>query len=158
MSLMMEVDSIAREIETLYPEANVYRLEEPEGPAPGAFVIGLMEERRMSEARDHTLVERKYAVIRYGANARQTLLDMEALSRHLLNERLAIPIGDSARVMRIESFSYASPVKAENGTDVCSGFIQTLSREPRIEPVVEKIGKVNIRTQGMQDYLKGRDM
>lgn len=149
MSLMLEVDSIAREIEALYPEANVYRLEEPEGPEPGAFVIGLVEERRKSEARDHALVERKYAVIRYGTNARQTLLDMEALSRHLLNERLAIPIGDSARVMRIESFSYISPVKAENGSAMCSGYIQTLSREPRIEPSTEKIGKVTIRMQGM---------
>lgn len=146
MSLAEYVNGIGAFIEVKFPGAVVHFFQEPDLPVPGEFAVSLKQEIRRMENRDHTLIERQYTVHCYEKEAQQAVLAMEMLSRYVMNEQPAVSIGDTPKILRMNSFTIDSPERLDSGLVKCSGTIQVQTREPVMNPQHVKIGRVEIRT------------
>lgn len=144
MSLLDEVNKVADMILEKYPDATVYRLGEPSHTENGVFVVQLKQEIRKHEARAHSLVERQYLITCYDESIEQVIITMEKLSRYLMNERIELPVRDSTKHVRIDSFSITSTYKAQNELFACEGLVLTQARELREIEKAEKIKQVFI--------------
>jgi hypothetical protein len=143
MLLANEMNGIAEFIATKFPEAAVYRYQEPTTPELGAFVIQLKRESRRVELNHHSLIERQYGIIFYGANIEQALITMEALCRSVMNERIAIT--GTTKALRVDSFTFESTVKTSNGLAMCSGTMLTQVRETITKEDSEKMRSIALR-------------
>ncbi|MBD2867744.1 hypothetical protein [Paenibacillus arenilitoris] len=145
MSLIDEVNGIAAFIRSKFADAAIYRFEEPELPEQGAFVIQLRQDARRSETRSHTVAERQFAVLYYGQSAETALTVMETLSRFAMNETFVIPAGETGRHLRLESFTFDSPVRTDNALHKCAGVLQTQTREPIATETYDKMMRIALR-------------
>lgn len=145
MSLAEEVGGLVELIAAKFPEAAVYRFQEPDHPAAGEFAVTVKQATRRSETRSHTLVERQYAMVCYAEGAEAAILTLELLSRSIMNEGAnggAVPSGP----VRAESVSIDAPEKLDGGLYKCIGTILVRARESVTFEKYEKIGKLEMRT------------
>ncbi|MFT4413190.1 hypothetical protein ACLM5H_04940 [Fredinandcohnia humi] len=147
MSLVEGLISVSDFVQALFPSSNILKQNVPLQPSSDSFVVRFQNERRESETRFHTVIERNFQVVYFNSDIQEVLRKMDSLSRMSLNKRIVIPIKDSLRYMRIESFSFSQPFETESELNAITGVLSVQVREARDQETYEKIMQVNSRIE-----------
>lgn len=146
MALVNDLLSIEDFVKAQFPTAHTEKQTVPLKPAPNTFVIRYLGESREVETAAHYRIDREYDVVYLGATAADVLTQMDALGRALYQTKL-IPIKDSLRYIRVESFSTSQPFETENDLFACIAVLQTEIREARDQAEYDLIQHVYARQE-----------
>lgn len=144
MSIEIEMESIEQYVAPLFPAASVFLQYVPPQPTANSLSIRFQGNDTETETSYHMARHREFQIIYFGTSNINVLMKMDALDRKLNND-LVIPIKDSLRYLRIESFSLSQPFKTENGIDAIIGVLAVTVREARDQQQYEKIMNVYTR-------------
>lgn len=147
MAIVNELNSVADFVKTTFPSATVVKQTIPSQPTANLFVVRVLTDRRETETRYHTVVERDYQIVYFGSNVSDVLAKMDDFSRKVMNNNIVISIQGSTRYIRVESFSFSQPFKTENGIDAAVGVLTTQVREARDQSTYTTIAGVNVTLQ-----------
>lgn len=128
----------------LFSSATIYLQYVPAQPTANSLSIRLQSASTETETAYHMARQREYQFVYFGTSNVDVITKMDALDRKLNND-LLIPIKDSLRYMRVESFSLSQPFKTENGVDAIIGVLSVTVREARDQQQYEKIMNVYAR-------------
>jgi hypothetical protein len=143
-SIVTDIESIEQYVAPLFPAATIYLQYVPAQPTTNSLSIRFQGAGTETETAYHMARHREYQLVYFGNSNVDVLTKMDALDRRLNND-LVIPIKDSLRYMRIESFSLSQPFKTENGIDAMIGVLAVTVREARDQQQYEKIMNVYTR-------------
>lgn len=143
-SIVTDLESIEQYVAPLFPTATIYLQHVPAQPTTNSLSIRLQGASTETETAYHMARHREYQLVYFGTSNVDVLTKMDALDRKLNND-LLIPIKDSLRYIRVESFSLSQPFKTENGIDVIIGVLAVTVREARDQQQYEKIMNVYAR-------------
>lgn len=142
-SIINEVESLSTYVEPLFPGAKVYYQEVPVEPKANELAIRYLTSTNATETGYHYRLDRTYQVIYFAKNEFACLQAFEALER-AINNTLIIPLKNSDRYLRLESFSFSQPFKTEAGTvTAILGVLTANLREARTQETYEKINNVD---------------
>jgi hypothetical protein len=149
-SIINEIESIAEFIEPLFSSSSVHFQQVPVEPEANTLVVRYLTGTNETETGYHYRLDRDYQVIYFAQNEFACLQKFEQLERHI-NNVIAIPLKDSDRYLRLESFSFSQPFKTESGkVSAILGVLSVNLREPRnVQDYSDKIENVHteIRTE-----------
>jgi hypothetical protein len=143
-SIVTDIESIEQYMALLFPTATIYLQYVPSQPTANSLSIRFQGADTGTETAYHIARHREYQLVYFGTSNVDVLTKMDALDRKLNND-LVIPIKDSLRYMRVESFSLSQPFKTENGIDAIIGVLAVTVREARDQEQFEKIMNVYAR-------------
>jgi hypothetical protein len=143
-SIVTDLESIEQYVAPLFPAATVYLQYVPAEPTTNSLSIRLQSADTETETLYHMARHREYQLVYFGTSNVDVITKMDALDRQLNND-LLIPIKDSTRYLRVESFSLSQPFKTENGIDAIIGVLAVTVREARDQQQYEKIMNVYAR-------------
>jgi hypothetical protein len=143
-NIVTDLESIEQYVAPLFPAATIYLQYVPAQPAANSLSIRLQGASTETETAYHMARHREYQFVYFGTSNVDVLTKMDALDRKLNND-LLIPIKDSTRYLRVESFSLSQPFKTENGIDAIIGVLSVTVREARDQQQYEKIMNVYAR-------------
>jgi hypothetical protein len=143
-SIETEIESIEQYVTPLFPSASIYLQYVPAQPTANSLSIRFQGASTETETAYHMARHREYQIVYFGTSNVNVLTRMDALDRQLNND-LLIPIKDSTRYLRVESFSLSQPFKTENGIDAMIGVLAVTVREARDQQQYEKIMNVYAR-------------
>lgn len=143
-NIVTDIESIEQYVAPLFPAATVYLQHVPSQPTANSLSIRFQGVGTETETAYHMARHREFQIIYFGTSNINVLMKMDALDRKLNND-LVIPIKDSLRYLRIESFSLSQPFKTENGVDAMIGVLAVTVREARDQAQYEKIMNVYTR-------------
>lgn len=143
-NIVTDLESIEQYVAHLFPAATIYLQYVPSQPTTNSLSIRLQGASTETETAYHMARHREYQLVYFGASNVDVITKMDALDRKLNND-LLIPIKDSSRYMRVESFSLSQPFKTENGIDAIIGVLSVTVREARDQQQYEKIMNVYAR-------------
>lgn len=146
MSAVNDLISVEEFVRGVSPTSATEKQTVPKKPTANLFVIRQQDERRTSETRFHFRIDREYQLVYYGTDAADTLAKMDALSTALYKTEL-IPIKDSLRYLRVESFSISAPFRTDNELDAIIAVLAVTVREARDQETYDKIARVYTRFQ-----------
>jgi hypothetical protein len=145
-SIVTDLESIEQYVTSLFPTTTIYLQYVPSQPTTNSLSIRLQGASTETETAYHMARHREYQLVYFGASNVDVITKMDALDRKLNND-LLIPIKDSTRYMRVESFSLSQPFKTENGIDAIIGVLSVTVREARDQQQYEKIMNVYARQE-----------
>jgi hypothetical protein len=145
-SIVTDLESIEQYVAPLFPAATIYLQYVPAQPIANSLLIRLQGASTETETAYHMARHREYQFVYFGSSNIDALTKMDALDRKLNND-LLIPINDSSRYLRVESFSLSQPFKTENGIDTIIGVMSVTVREARVQQQYEKIMNVYARQE-----------
>jgi hypothetical protein len=128
---------------TVFPTATTEKQLVPKKPASNSFVIRVIGESPESETAYHVRKDRDYQIIYFHEEAESVLNVMGQLSDAIF-QRNVIPIKDSLRYIRAESFSFSQPFETENELIACIGIMQTRVREAPAQETAPLINEINV--------------
>jgi hypothetical protein len=143
-SIVTDLESIEQYVTPLFPAAAIYLQYVPPQPTANSLSIRFQGADTGTETAYHMARRREYQLVYFGASNIDVLTKMDELDRKLNND-LVIPIKDSTRYLRVESFSLSQPFKTENGVDAIIGVLAVTVREARDQQQYEKIMNVYAR-------------
>jgi hypothetical protein len=143
MSISNELESVVLFIQNIFPTATFERQNIPDDVSPNLFVVSFHNEIRTTETRFHTKLEREWQFAYFGESTLDVLDQMDKLSKTLLDARIVIPIKDSLRYIRINTFAISEPFQTENKIDAIMGVLVTETREARSQDTFDKIMSVS---------------
>lgn len=146
-SIANEIESIAEFIESEFTSASIHYQRVPTEPKANDLSIRYLMGDTETETNYHYRLDRTYQIVYFAQNELACLTKFDALQRKL-NNTFVIPIKDSSRHLRIESFNFSQPFKTEGGTII--GILGVLSvnvREARTQQTHEKINQVTVRIE-----------
>jgi hypothetical protein len=143
-SIVTDIESIEQYVAPLFPTATIYLQYVPPQPTANSLSIRFQGADTGTETAFHMARHREYQLVYFGTSNIDVLTKMDALDRKLNND-LVIPIKDSTRYLRVESFSLSQPFKTENGIDAIIGVLAVTVREARDQEQFEKIMNVYAR-------------
>jgi hypothetical protein len=143
-SIVTDLESIEQYVTPLFPAAAIYLQYVPPQPTANSLSIRFQGADTGTETAYHMARRREYQLVYFGASNIDVLTKMDELDRKLNND-LVIPIKDSTRYLRVESFSLSQPFKTENGVDAIIGVLAVTVREARDQQEYEKIMNVSAR-------------
>jgi hypothetical protein len=143
-SIVTDIESIEQYVAPLFPAATIYLQHVPTQPTTNSLSIRFQSASTETETAYHMARYREYQLVYFGTSNVDVLTKMDALDRQLNND-LLIPIKDSTRYLRVESFSLSQPFKTENGIDAMIGVLSVTVREARDQQQYEKIMNVYAR-------------
>jgi hypothetical protein len=143
-SIVTDIESIEQYVAPLFPAATIYLQYVPTEPTANSLSIRFQGADTSTETAYHMAQRREYQLVYFGASNIDVLTKMDELDRKLNND-LVIPIKDSTRYLRVESFSLSQPFKTENGVDAIIGVLAVTVREARDQQEYEKIMNVSAR-------------
>jgi hypothetical protein len=138
VSIVTEIESIEQYVAPLFPSTTIYLQYIPLQPTARSLSIRFQNGGTETETLYHMARNREYQIVYFGASNIDVLAKMDALDRKLNND-LLIPIKDSLRYLRVESFSLSQPFKTENSIDAMIGVLSVTVREARDQAQYEKI-------------------
>jgi hypothetical protein len=141
VSIVTDIESIEQYVQPLFPTTTIYLQFVPSQPTANSLSIRFQIGNTETETAYHMARNREYQIVYFGASNIDVLAKMDALDRKLNND-LLIPIKDSLRYLRVESFSLTQPFKTENGIDAMIGVLSVTVREARDQQQYEKIMNV----------------
>jgi hypothetical protein len=145
-SIITDIESIEQYVAPLFPTATIYLQYVPPQPTANSLSIRLQGADTSTETAYHMARHREYQLVYFGTSNVDVITKMDALDRKLNND-LLIPIKDSTRYLRVESFSLSQPFKTENGIDAIIGVLAVTVREARDQQQYEKIMNVYARQE-----------
>lgn len=141
-SIINEVESVAAFVSPVFTSAKVSYQNVPVEPAANDLVVRYLSSDNTTETGYHYRLNRDYQIIYFAQNEFACLQKFEALERHI-NDALVIPLKNSDRYLRLESFSFSQPFKTEAGTVAAIiGVLSVHLREARTQTTSEKINNV----------------
>jgi hypothetical protein len=143
-SIVTDIESIEQYVAPLFPAATIYLQHVPAQPTANSLSIRFQSAGTETETAYHMARHREYQIVYFGASNIDVLTKMDVLDRKLNND-LLIPIKDSSRYMRIESFSLSQPFVTESGINAMIGVLAVTVREARDQEQYEKIMNVYAR-------------
>jgi hypothetical protein len=141
VSIVTDLESIEQYIQPLFPATTIHLQYIPPQPTARSLSIRFQIGNTETETLYHMARNREYQIVYFGTSNIDVLAKMDALDRKLNND-LLIPIKDSLRYLRVESFSLSQPFKTENGIDAMIGVLSVTVREARDQQQYEKIMNV----------------
>jgi hypothetical protein len=111
-SIVTDLESIEQYVAPLFTAATIYLQYVPAQSTTNSLSIRLQGANTETETAYHMARHREYQLVYFGASNVDVITKMDALDRKLNND-LLIPIKDSLRYMRVESFSLSQPFKTE---------------------------------------------
>lgn len=144
MTLVNDLFSVEDFVKTAFPTATTEKQTVPKKPAPNTFVIRFLNESPDSETAAHVRKDRDYQIVYFADNAADVLMAMSAMSDAFYRKNV-IPIKDSLRYIRVESFSFSQPFETDNKLFACIGVLSTQVRENRKQEPVPLINEIYIR-------------
>jgi hypothetical protein len=141
VSIVTDIESIEIYVQPLFPSTTIYLQYIPSQPTARSLSIRFQNGGTETETLYHMARNREYQIVYFGSSNIDVLAKMDALDRKLNND-LLIPIKDSLRYLRVESFSLSQPFKTENGIDTMIGVLSVTVREARDQQQYEKIMNV----------------
>ncbi|MEW9697945.1 hypothetical protein [Paenibacillus sp. SI8] len=144
MSLINDIQSVELFVKSVHPTAIIEKQTAPLKPTANTFVIRFLSDSTESETRFHTRTDREYQFLCYGQSAQEVLAKMDML-RKALYQTLLIPIKDSLRYIRVESFSLSQPLKTDNELFAMVGVLSTQIREARTQEQYDKMTQIHLR-------------
>jgi hypothetical protein len=143
-SIVTDIESIEQYVTSLFPAATIYLQYVPAQPTVNSLSIRFQGASTETETAYHMARHREYQLVYFGTSNVDVLTKMDVLDRKLNND-LLIPIKDSLRYMRIESFSLSQPFVTESGINAMIGVLAVTVREARDQQQYEKIMNVYAR-------------
>ena len=142
-SIINEVESVGDFIAPVFPGAAVSYQNVPIEPAANDLVVRYLTSDNTTETGYHYRLNRDYQIVYFAQNEFACLQKFEALERHI-NDTLVIPLKNSDRYLRLESFAFSQPFKTEAGTvSAVIGVLSAHLREARTQQTFEKINNVD---------------
>lgn len=145
-SIVTDLESIEQYVAPLFPAATIYLQYVPAELTTDSLSIRLQSADTETETLYHMARHREYQLVYFGASNVDVLTKMDALDRKLNND-LVIPIKDSSRYLRVESFSLSQPFVTESGINAIIGVLAVTVREARDQQQYEKIMNVYARQE-----------
>ncbi|MED1906117.1 hypothetical protein [Cytobacillus firmus] len=144
VSVVNEIESIGEFIEPVFASPTVHYQQVPVQPKENEMVIRYLLTDSATETSFSYRLNRTYQIIYFGKNEFDCLKAFEALEQQL-NNSLVLPLKNSDRFLRLESFSYSQPFKTESGTCVAIlGVLNAHLREAREQETYEKIKNMDL--------------
>jgi hypothetical protein len=143
-SIVTDIESIEQYVAPLFPSASIYLQYVSAQPTANSLSIRFQGANTETETLYHMARHREYQIVYFGTSNVDVITKMDALDRKLNND-LVIPIKDSLRYMRIESFSLSQPFVTESGINAMIGVLAITVREARDQQQYEKIMNVYAR-------------
>lgn len=148
--ILAELESVLTYIRGIFPDAHYERQNVPRQPQSDTFIIRFQNANVRQETALSYVDTREWQVIYIGRKeayeVAEVLTKMNGIKRKLFGDmRLAIPIADSLRYMRMTGFSFGQPVKTEDGNHAIVGVLTTEVRKARDIEAYEKIMKAGVR-------------
>jgi hypothetical protein len=140
-----DIQSIVDYISPLTPSSTFIKQEIPPNPGHDTFVIRLINDSRRMRTNLLVETEREYQIVYFSESLPEALFTIEQISRKMMYGQKVIPIKDSLRYLRIESFSFSAPLKMESSLYAVTGILETVFREARDVQQWEKIMHVHLR-------------
>lgn len=144
ISLVNHLISIERFVSAKFPTATTDKQTVPKKPVTNSFVIRLVSGSAESETAAHIRKDRDFQIVYFATEAAEVLATMDALSDEFYQHNV-IPIKDSLRYIRAESFSFSQPFETDNKLFACIGILTTTVRESRDQETYDKIMHVHVR-------------
>jgi hypothetical protein len=144
VSIEIEMESIEQYVAPLFPTAEIHLQYVPAELTTNSLLIRLQSANTETETAYHMARHREYQIVYFDESNVDVITKMDELDRKLSND-LVIPIKDSLRYMRVESFSLSQPFQTENGIDAIIGVLAVTVREARNQEQYEKIMNVYTR-------------
>jgi hypothetical protein len=142
-SIINEVESVGAFVAPVFPGAKVWYQNVPIEPVANELVVRYLSSDNTTETGYHYRLNRDYQIVYFAQNEFACLQKFEALERRI-NDTLVIPLKNSERYLRLESFSFSQPFKTEAGTvTAILGVLSVHVREARTQETSEKINNVN---------------
>jgi hypothetical protein len=141
-SVINEIESITEFIEPLFAGVSVHYQQVPVEPSPNSLVVRYLMGANETETNYHYRLDRHYQIVYFDHSEFACLQKFEQLEREI-NNILVIPLKESDRYLRLDSFSFSQPFHTESGTvTAILGVLQAHIRESREQPFVQKINNV----------------
>jgi hypothetical protein len=141
VSIVTDLESIEQYVQPLFPSTTIYLQYIPSQPTARSLSIRFQNGGAETETAYHMARNREYQIVYFGSSNIDVLAKMDALDRKLNND-LLIPIKDSLRYLRVESFSLSQPFVTESGINAMIGVLSVTVREARDQQQYEKIMNV----------------
>lgn len=145
MSVMNELLSLEAFLKLKFPESSFEKQKKPEDTFPGLFVVGLQSGDPSLETRLHYVNRNDWQINYFGETPLEVLTVIEQLNKAFHESPRMIPLLETARNMRIMSFSTSQPFETADKNYAFIGVLTTETRITSEQPVYEAIGEVNVR-------------
>ncbi|MED3832932.1 hypothetical protein [Peribacillus frigoritolerans] len=137
-----EIQSIRDFVAPELPGATFKLQNMPDTYKAAELAIELVRSTTNTETASSYRIAQTYQLVYFGTSKLDCLAKMQAVERKL-NDQLIIPLGSTARYMRIGSFSLSQSFKTEtSGVYAVIGMLETEIRESRTQETYEPINNL----------------
>jgi hypothetical protein len=144
-SIVNEVESISAFIEPLLTGEVVYYQQMPIEPKANDLSIRYIDGGSETETAYHYRLDRNYQIVYFADKEIDCMQGITKLEQKFNNE-IVIPLKNSTRYLRVDSFSFSRPFKTEGGkVFAIMGLLSVNLREARSQKPVSKINYVTTR-------------
>jgi len=141
-----EIQSIRDFVAPELPGATFKLQNMPDKYKKNELSIKLGPSRSETETAFHYRLDRTYQIVYFGASELDCLTKMQAVERKL-NDKQMIPLGSTARYMRIGSFSLSESFKTQTtGVYAVIGMLEAEIRETRTQIAYEPVNNLEVGT------------
>ncbi len=148
--ILAELESVLSYICEYSPTSTFERQNIPLQPQADSFIIRFQNASSRQETAISYVDTREWQIVYIGGKEAHEVADvlakMNGVKRKVLGDvRVAIPVADSLRYMRVTGFSFGQPVKTEDDRHAIVGVLTTDVRKARDIASHEKIMKAGVR-------------
>lgn len=143
-NITIEITSIRNTIAFLLPNSKFHLESLPKNPSVNSVAIDFAKSSNISETGASYMSNRTYQVVVFGSDGVDCLQKINLIDSRFSSNRL-IPIIDSARYLRIESFSISKSFEIESGVFAIIGMLEVHTRELIPQQEQEKIKEVFLK-------------
>ena len=141
-----EIQSIRDFVAPELPGATFKLQNMPDEYKTNELAIDFEGSRPETETAFHYRLDRTYQLVYFGDSKLDCLTKMEAVERKLSQKQM-IPIEETARYLRIGSFSLSQPFKTETtGVFAVIGMLEAEAREARAQVTYEPVNNMEVGT------------
>lgn len=138
------IESVESFVQSVHPDSLIYLQNLPRAYGPDTFLIRFLGESRQTETLAHYRKDIDIEIIYVGASAPDALTKLDRVSDELYQRQL-VPIKDSLRYLRVESFSLSQPFQTDNDLFAMIGILTVNERQARDQETYDKIMQVHTR-------------
>lgn len=152
-SIKTEIESIYEYIKRVFPTEKAHFQKVPSEHKANEISIRYLTGESTNETGYHYRLDHDFQIIYFSKTELECITKLSELER-CLNDVTVIPIKDSDRYMRVDSFGNSQPFKTESGVYSIIGILSVHTREARPQEVVQKVAHVGITTYAGSDISK----
>jgi hypothetical protein len=152
-SIVNEIESIYEYIKQVFPTEKAHFQRIPSEIKANEISIRYLIGDSTNETGYHYRLDHDFQIVYFAKTELECITKLSEMER-CLNAAMSIPIKDSDRYMRIDSFGNSQPFKTESGIYSIIGILSVQTREARPQAEVPKVEEVGITTYAGSDVAK----